>query len=228
MAVCTHAVATASTSNVTSYASGSFTPAAGDLLVAFVFATGTAATGTMTDSQSLGFTKYNSWPVSSSTIYVFVANALAAASSMTVTFDCTGDAATGAIIFVTRVSGMSKLATAAVVQAGTNSGTSGVTPSATFSAAADTTNPTIAYITNLSNPAGMTAPTNWAEQADTGYATPTTGAEYGTRDSGFTGTVITWGGNSATAWGTVTIELNAHSLPPMPDLMRSHQAILAM
>lgn len=49
-ATVTHAVTTASTLNVTSYASGAFTPVAGDQLVVFVVASGTVAAGTMTDS----------------------------------------------------------------------------------------------------------------------------------------------------------------------------------
>jgi hypothetical protein len=45
------------TAQATGYASNAFTPAAGDLLVVFVAASGTDDRGTMTDSQGLGFTK---------------------------------------------------------------------------------------------------------------------------------------------------------------------------
>lgn len=213
-ATVTHRVATASTSNATSYASGSFTPAAGDLLVAFVVTSGTVATGTMTDSQSLGFTKITSAlkNASADTVYAFVSNSQAAASSMTVTFDCTGDAATGAIIFVVSVSGLTKVGLSAIAQSATQENqTAGGTPAPAFNNATRIGNPTLGCIGNSSNPAGLTPPTNWTEDAagDTGYNSPTTGGEYAFRDSGFNGTTITWGGTSATAFSGIVLEIDA-------------------
>lgn len=213
-ATVTHRMATASSSNTTSYASGAFTPATGELLVAFVVASGTVATGTMTDSQSLGFTKITSALKASSadTIYAFVSNNQATASSMTVTFDCTGDAATGAIIFVASVSGILKVGTSAVLQSAIqeNQAAAG-TPAPAFSNPTRTGNPTLGCIGNASNPAGITPPTNWTEDAagDTGYNTPPTGGEYAFRNSGFNGTTITWGGTSASAFGAIILEIDA-------------------
>lgn len=213
-ATVTHRVATASTANATSYASGSFTPAAGDLLVAFVVASGTVATGTMTDSQSLGFTKVTSALKASSadTVYAFVSNNTAAASSMTVTFDCTGDSATGAIIFVASVSGILKTGTSAILQSAVQENqAAGGTPAIAFTNAARVGNPTLGCVGNASNPAAVAPPTNWTEDAagDTGYNTPPTGGEYAFRNSGFTGTTITWGGTSATAFGGIILEIDA-------------------
>jgi len=206
-----HAISTASTSNATSYASGAFTPAANDLLVAFVTASGTIATGTMTDSQNLGFVKVTSALKNSSadTIYLFVAKNLANAKSMTVTFDCTGDAATGAIIQVVRISGMNRTGLNAILQFAMqeNQAAAG-TPAPAFGAAAQTGNPTLGVVGNSTNPATMTAPTGWTENDDAGYITPTTGAEYVVRDSGFTGTTVTWGSTSASAFGAVIVELD--------------------
>ena len=141
--------ATASTSNTTSYASNSFTPNAGDLLVAFVIASGTVATGTMTASANgITFTKVGSAVknTSADTLYCFVANQLVPASpaSMTVTFDCTGDAATGAIVSVALVSGMYLAGTAAVRQsAKVDNVAGGTAPSTVFSQSALTGNPTL-------------------------------------------------------------------------------------
>lgn len=208
---------TPSTSNTTSYASASFTPAAGDLLVVYVTASGTVAAGTMTDSQGLGFTKITSVlkNASADTVYMFVANNLAAATAMTVTFDCTGDAATGAIIQVARVSGMTKTGASAVRQTQTTAnGAAAGTPAATFASAALTGNPTLGVVGNSSSPATLTPPTGWTEREDQGYSTPTTGAEYATRDSGFTGTTITWASTSATAFGVIIAELDASAAPP--------------
>lgn len=213
-AVVTHGIMASSTAAATSYATGSFTPAAGDLLVAFVYGSATVAAGTMTDSQGLGFTKVTSAVKSGSgdTGYLFIANNLAAASSMTVTFDCTGDAASGAIIFVARVSGMSKTAAAAALQTAKqeNQAAAG-TPSPSFASSANTNNPTLGFVFNNSNPAAMTPPVNWTEDAngDDGYLTPTSGGEYVYRNSGFNSTNIQWNSTSATAFGDIIVELDS-------------------
>jgi hypothetical protein len=207
---------TTSTANATSYVSNSFTPAAGDLLVVFVVATNTADTGSMTDSQSLGFTKIGHASFSSNAhrVYAFVANALAAASSMTVTFSCASDGATGSVLAIARVSGMSRTGSSAVKQSDvTHNGAAGGTPETIFPASALSPNPTLGLVGNLSSPAGVTQPTNWTEQVDTGYSTPTTGGEYVSRNGGFTGTTITWGSTSATVWGAISVELDTSAAP---------------
>lgn len=212
MATTTHRVSTASTSNASSYVSGSFTPALNDLLVAFVSASGTAAAApTLTGSTGLTFTLVLSVArnASADRIYVFVANALATAVAQTVTFDCSEDAATGAVIQVASVAGVTRTGSGAVRQsASTANAAAAGTPAATFPAAALTANPTLGCVSNGASPATLTPPTNWTEANDTGYSTPTTGAEYVFRDSGFTGTTVTWGGTSATAFGVALIELD--------------------
>ncbi|MDP2735983.1 MAG: hypothetical protein Q8P12_07310, partial [bacterium] len=61
---------------------------------------------------------------------------------------------------------------------------------------------------NDSNPAGLAAPVGWTEQADVGQGNPPVGLETVTRDSGFTGTTITWGGTSASAFASIIVELD--------------------
>lgn len=200
--------------NGTSYASNAFVPTAGDLLFVFVAATGTADTApTMTDSQSLGMTRVAAsftWATGTHTIYAFVSNALAAAASMTVTFDCSGDAATGCAIFVAGVQGMSRVGLNAIKQtAGQDNQITGTTPAPVFASSALTGNPTLGCIGNNTNPAGVTEPSGWTERADVGYTSPTTGAEYVSRDSGFTGTTITWGSTSASGFASFATELDA-------------------
>ncbi len=223
MAAVTHRVSTASSSNVTSYASGSFTPAADELLVAFVTASGTIAGAAMSDSQGLTFSLIKKARKASNadTIYLFVANRLAANSAMTVTFDCTADAATGAIIQVAGVSGMTRTGADAVRQTAISENVASGTPAPAFSASALTGNPTLGVVGNGANPAGMTTPTSWTEKDDTGYTTPATGAEYVSRDSGFTGTTVTWGSSSGTAFGAIIVELDSSAAPATP-LYRSH------
>ena len=211
MAAVAHLNTTVDATDGTSYASGAFTPTANDLLVVFVAATGTvAAAPTMTDSQALGFTLITSflWNVSTARLYLFVADALAAASSMTVTFDCTGDAAVNCQIVVAGVSGMTAVGSAAVVQSsGQHNGGNGATPAPVFAGSCVTTNPTLGAVADTRNPAAETPPTNWTELADTGVET--SGLEYVHRDSGFTGTTITWGAAANNRWASLIVELDA-------------------
>ena len=211
-ATVTNAATTTSTSNVASYASGSFAPAVNDLLVVFVTSSGTTNVGSMTDSQGMGFTLATSTPknASADTMYMFVSNVLATTTnSMTVTFALTSGTATGAAIDVMRIAGMTRTGSSAIVQTMTKANqASGGTPAATFSSAAQTGNPTVGAVGNSTSPATLTPPSSWTEQTDTGYSTPTTGQETISRNSGFTGTTITWGSTSASAFGVIIAELN--------------------
>lgn len=206
---------TASTSNATSYAATAFTPTAGDLGVVMVVASGTVATHpTVTDSQNIGYTLVSTtlFAASANSIYIFVANDTWAASSTTVTFKCPEDGATGTVIMIARVSGMTRLGGAAVKQTATTPNhATGSAPSTTFGASALTGNPTLTVVGNSTNPPALTNPTSWTTQANSGYATPTTGGTYASRDSGFTGTAITWGSNSGSAFGAAAIELDTTS-----------------
>lgn len=190
MAAVVLGVTTASTSQATSYASGSFTPAAGDLLVTFVIATVTVGFGTVSSSQALG-----GWTeitralkaVSTDTAYLFVANALAANSAMTVTFDCTGDTATGCIVTVLRVSGMTNVGSAAVRQFDIiENQAGGADVDWVLPAAPLTTNPIVAMIANGTNPATLAPTATFVERSDTGYASPTTGMYTQSVDGGHT------------------------------------------
>lgn len=218
MATVTHGIATAATTNGTSYASGAFTPAANDLLFVFVVASDTTdAATTLTGTGGSTFTRSRTTAFRTGTdrIVSFVSDKGVTATSQTVTFGCAGDAATGAVIFVIRVAGIGLYGTAALRQTSdVNNAAAGGTPAASFSAACLTDNVTLGCIGNSTNPATVTPPTSWTEDAagDTGYATPTTGGEYVYRNSGFTGTTMTWGSTSASAFGVSIVEINASRL----------------
>lgn len=213
MAACTFAISTPSTANASSYVSGAFTPAANDLLVVFATLSGTDTGGSLTGSVVSTFTKIATAAKAASvdTSYLFVANSLTTATSQTVTW--AGNAATGCILQVWRISGMSRLGSAAVKQTGQqdNQAASG-TPAPVFGASCITTNPTLGLVSNATSPATMTPPASWTEGGDVGYATPTTGAETVFRNSGFTGTTVTWGGTSASAFCSIVVELDASAL----------------
>lgn len=228
MAAVTNAIAggTTSTANTTSYASGSFTPTAGDLLVVSVSASDTTDTGSLTASANgITFTKITSATRATGQheVVTFVANQLVPGSpaAMTVTFDCSADAATGAVIMVARVSGMSRTGAAAVRQSAIdNDRTAGTSSTVTLGAACLTGNPTLwAAITAI---AGGTwnAPTGWTKQVDNGYATPTTGGQYASRDSGFTGSSLT-NTNTTVTTGTVFLELDTSAALTSVTVTRS-------
>jgi hypothetical protein len=225
VATVTAGVHTASTSNVSSYASASFTPAANDLLVVLVTATATVTNpGTCTSSiAGITFSPVvrSVWSTSANTVVSFVSNQFVPATSQTVTYDCTGDAATGAIVVVLRVAGLTRTGTSAIVQSAVQTnGAAAATPAPAFSASANTNNPCIGfYGSGTSSTTKNSAPASWTEVYDlTGYASPTTGTHVISRNSGFTGTTVTWGGASASVFGAQIIELNTadpdgYSLP---------------
>lgn len=222
MGVVTNGVGTASTSNVATYASGSFTPAANDLLIAFVTVSGnTDANGYITDSQNLGWDLITTalFASSANKIYAFVAKKLAAATSMTVTYNISSGTATGCVIQVARVSGITMTGIAAIRQSTTVANqASGSAPAPAFSSNCLTGNPTLTVVGDSTNPPGLTAPTSWTSQSNTGYATPTTGAQYASRNSGFTSTTITWGSSAGSAFGAIAIEVNVDAPPSTPTL----------
>lgn len=221
MAACTHAIGTADTGN-TPNTSGAFTPALNDLLIVFVVLS--ASTGStdpcLTCSTGMTFTNVTGsssafalFASSVNGIACFVSNSLvSSATSQTVTID-PSDPANGSILFVCRVSGMTKTGLAAIRQFAFQENQAAGTPAPAFSVAALTSNPTLGCIGNTTATAAtMTPPTSWTEPASTGdlgYGSPTTGGEYCFRDSGFTGTTITWGSSSSTGFASLIVELDA-------------------
>jgi hypothetical protein len=227
----TFAISTTSTSNVTSYATASFTPAVGDLLLVFVVASGTVAAGTCTESVAeTTFTKVTSCLKNSSadTNYLFIANKLlTSGTARTVTFDCTGDAATGAIVTVYRIAYLGRWGSNAIRQSAVQANQAATgTPAPAFTTAALTTNPVLGLVGNSATAANsMSPPTGttptWNEGSDNAYSTPSTGSETIWINSGFTGTTVTWGSTCATAFGSIIVEVDASApFPPVLDFRR--------
>lgn len=208
----TFAVSTASSTDGTSYTTASFSPAANDLLVVFITATATAADGSVTDSTSEEtFVRFaiSGKSTYADTLYVFVGNGkTTSTTSRTITFDCTGDAATGAIVTVYRVSNMLSVGASAIAQyAAQSNQTAATTPAPAFAVAANTNQPVIGVVFNATNPATVTEPSSWTEDSDNGYATPTAGQEAAHINGGFTGTTVTWGSTSASAFTDMIIAM---------------------
>lgn len=201
---------TAGTSNRTA----TITPAVGDLLIVWCSAADNTQTSpTVTDDNGSGtYTVINGRLVNSvNSISVAVRDALMTNTTSTIVTCGTGSNTAGSVVIVA-VSGMTRTGASAVRQNKMAGGGSGTTPETIFDTAADTNNMTIVGIGNLSNPAGVPVPTNWTSRQNTGQITNTEGLRVATRDSGFSGTTITWG-SSGTTHGEISIELDTTANP---------------
>jgi len=223
VATLTNAVTTTpDTSNTATYVSAAHTPVAGDLMFYLFIATATAtATPALLASAGEGGTYALLTTAlknaSVDRIYAFIANQFSTAVSRTMQIDLGADPATSCIIFSIRVAGLSRTGVSAVRQFKVISNQAGgAAPNISFDAACLTGNPTLGVIANATNPCGVAPPTNWSEILDTGNANPTTGGEYVTRNSGFTGTQMLWTANSATNFGGIIVEFDASAKSRMP------------
>ena len=188
----------------------------GDLIVVVAAYTGMTSPPVITDDQTGGtYTEVTAGALkatSADAAWIFVRNALAAA---TVTHNLSAARAgtTGGGMSIYRVSGMSRAGSSAIRQFAKQQNQAGsAAPAPVFGSAVLTGNPTLGAVHNGTNPATLTEPTGWTERADIGYATPTTGLEVVIRDSGFTGTTVTWG-SATTNFSSLVIELDTSAAP---------------
>lgn len=190
-----------STTNASTYAMTAFTPTANALLVVLVFATGTVAAGSMTGG-GLTWTRQTSQLYNTTdTAYVFTAKVGGSPASTTITFDCTGDAATGANMRVHQITGTN----VQFRQAKANAASS-TNPTVTFDRAPLNTSAIIAgFGINRTTP-GSTPPTRWTDTSDGGYSTPNSGASTAYRNGGLTSDTITF--TAATGnWAALAVEV---------------------
>lgn len=219
MAAVTLGVSAANTADNVPLTTGSFTPAANDLLIALAGVDSQSSGGTFTDSQGLGWTQIilTTDNTTSSAFVAAVANTLAANSSMTVTFTPAGGPSSGGIaISVLRVSGVGSAGIGTIRQsAGESNIIGGNTPTPTFGVAALTGNAVISGVFNRANPPNLTVPSGFTQRTNNGFALPTHGLQTASIDSGFTGTSLPWS-NSATAFCDLAIELGTPLIPAQP------------
>lgn len=223
MAAVTHLGATALTTNLSAYTSGSFSPVVGDLLIVYcAVSDSVAAAPTLTESAGGGtyiLIGRATWRTSLDSLYVYVRNTLAEANTARTWTFTTADAATGIVFAIAKATSMTRAGWSAVRQFDTtDNGAGGVAPNTVFPAVALTANACIFGLGNGANPCNQLPPTSFTERVDTGYATPTTGFEYASRDSGHTSATIASGDTSATAWGAFALELNTLA-PEVPELL---------
>jgi hypothetical protein len=197
----THSIATAAT-------------VVGNILVVQTYDTGTSANSTVTDNQGGTYTRVAfAQKNSSADITGFYIRDQLISNTNVHTVQSAPGTTIGGGLQVTEYSGITRTGAAAALQSAKQDNQSAGTPAPAFGVAAQTGNPVLGQIMNATNNATMTPPTSWTERRDAGYNTPTTGFEAVTRDSGFTGTTVTWGSASASAFCSLIVELDT-SAPP--------------
>lgn len=210
--------AVGSTLNQTDYPTpAAFTPVAGELLVAYTDSTGSLATApVLTDSangiQFIRAVTLETNAAVNGRMIAWVADRPVPANPQPMTLTLTftsGDAATGANIFVVGQPGMSKFGLSAVRQFATAVLPGGSAPQLALPQAPLTTNPLLGLIGNVTGSAtAITPPANWTEIGRQSYSTPTKGSYVHGRASGAISANIAWGSNS-TAGGVIALELDA-------------------
>lgn len=215
---------------ITDYAAGVFTsasgtktqtivPALGDLVCVVTAQTGNTSDNAPTDDNADGLGTYtavqtNVKVASADKIKVWIRDAFIGSATSTIVTIAPG-ASSGGGLRSLKVTGMpaGRVGATAARQAGGQSNTAAATPAPAFPGVALTANACFGAVFNGDNPAGMTPPSSWTENGDIGYNTPTTGLEIARRDSGETGSTITWGSASATEFASVIVELDTSAIP---------------
>lgn len=195
--------------NATVYTTPAFTPAAGELLIVSLVSSDVAATPVVVTTT--GITFYRAFNVGQAALYI--ANSFATNESMAVIADSGSDAASGIAISVDRIAGMSRAGVGAIRpgQAAAASGTINVTPQCVFPRAVLSDSLIWGMVRNASNTAEA-APTGFTEIIDSGFTGPDRRLEVVYRNTGHSGTTVTWGGNSiASAWNAFAVEFDVSS-----------------
>lgn len=195
------------------------TPAVGDLLIVYCFvSTNTNDSPTCTDNNGSGtYTRIDVGNVVIATLNhrlsIFVRDALMTNTTATTITVATGSNTSGAVHCLA-IAGMGRTGlTGAVRSKGLQNNQAAGTAAPALNQAALTANLTI--VAQGSADTTTTAPASWTERQDTNFATPTIALETATRDSGFTGTTITFGAASSTTFCSHALELDG-SIPISP------------
>jgi hypothetical protein len=207
--------ATFNTSNGTKTVTA--TPAVGDLIVIITAHTGNTADTTPTDDNASGtYVRIDGAlkNTSADKMNIYIRTALITNAASTIFTHAPGTTSGGGLA-VLKVTGMSKVGSAASVQTAKQENQAAATPAPVFGTAPLTGNPVIGAVFNATNPATMTPRTNFTERADVGYNTPASGLEVMSRDSGETATTQTWGSASGSAFSSIVIELDTSLVPSL-------------
>jgi hypothetical protein len=140
---------------------------------------------------------------------VFIRTALMANTTSTVITVATGSNTSGCVVSVA-ISGMSRVGVDAVRSKGSQNNQAAGTAAPVLNQSALTGNLTI--VAHGSADTTTTEPTGWTERQDTSQSNDTVALEVATRNSGFTGTTITFGAASSTVFCSHALELDGSAL----------------
>lgn len=221
MAAATFAVSDPDTGIGSNYDINTFTPAAGDLIVVFASWAGvdpTLVTLSAVDDQggTYAVAAEISRQANQHTFGVFVREQAAVASPTVVTITTTGDSATGNNTHVYRVANPGAFGSAAVVQTALLPDQVTGTPGFTFGAPVDTNNPTIGAVASTAASPLAAAPVGWTSGADDTHASPVNSVQSVFRNSGFSGTGVTWSASIGSDWAGAMVEIAAESAEEEP------------
>ena len=200
--------------------SATFSPAANTLLVAFASVSGNTQTApTMTDNQGGTYTLVGQayWSGGSNNMFAFVRDSLVATKISTkLTLDT--DTNTAGEIEILAFTGMTKTGAAAVRQIyGAGNQTPMTEPTVFFTSNVNSSDPTITAVASADvSGLGSVPATGWSERKDTYQSSPTTGLETATKDSGFSGSTITYAATTDTSYAVMGIELDTSTGSPPP------------
>jgi hypothetical protein len=202
--------AVGSTTNTTSYALAAFTPSANTLLVVAVSASGTLSAGAMSGG-SLTWTKKTGLTKDGANVFqIWYAKVGSSPASTTVTWTCTDDAATGAILTVVQVQNYDASLADPLANIGTASSTS-TSPAAGLTSVPAFNSGILTFWTgNVNSATQSTPPTGFTEINEASYNTPASGqaasyANYGYTSAAASSYVHT--ATTSTSWAAYTMEI---------------------
>jgi len=217
MATATFGTGLYSSANTATYDSTTYTPAAGDLLVVYFHISGTANPNlyVSSDTRGLGFVKVADTTFTSAGAAgrgaLFVAARFAPALSEIITCNTSSDNGTGAAVLVWAISGMGRTGSDAVRQVALENSHAAGTPAPTFPINALTDNLILGFVGDEGGaPPHWTPPSGFTEPAsgEGNFTAPAVSAETCNRDSGFTGTTVTWGNASTGVFSSLIAEFD--------------------
>lgn len=199
------------------------TPAVGDLIIIISMNTGYTATVPPTDANTDGLGTYSQINAnvlkasSADTMQAWVRNAPIGSASSTVFTQLAASSTGGGLEVYKIVTTGVNYGLGAIRQSAIQQNVASGTPAPVMGAACLTGNPVFLAVFNATSPAGTTVRSSPAYTSDSnvGYATPTAGGIWTHVASGETGTTLTWGGASASAFCSIAIEIDTATPTPI-------------
>lgn len=163
-------------SNATSYAITNIGAPVGAWVLVFITKSGSANDGTLTGGGLTWTARTSLIPHSTGGSILFAAHAASGLSNATLTYDCTGDAATGAAsaTVIAQCGNFTGTFSTDIKQVVTNSGST-ANPTLTLSALNSADSAVVFFSANTTSPYGGTPEAEYTEVIDNGYSTPAWG-----------------------------------------------------